>query len=159
MKKYFLTTSYKFLYSVICLFSLVPLIFFLYPIWKIPVCNVLFFLMIGIILLRTVFWIGGESITITGNGIEYDTPGMNFEVKWDDFEKITHCWRFAIRQEGLSVDQSKFKIKKWLIIGNTPSHALYDFPQKICIPLNCFANNWRKSELGLQIKQHAPHLF
>ncbi|MBC7876663.1 MAG: hypothetical protein H7Y59_05770 [Anaerolineales bacterium] len=85
---------------------------------------------------------------------------MILEVKWKDIDKISHCWRFLIRQECLSVDQGQVKIKEWhAFSANTYSHPLENYLQNIAIPLNSFSENWRDSELGQQIKQYAPHLF
>ena len=57
------------------------------------------------------------------------------------------------------VDQSNVKIKNWTINANSYPSVLEAYPQNIAIPLSCFSNNWRDSELGQQIKQYAPHLF
>lgn len=160
MKKYYLTHKYKFYYSAICLISTLPLIgLALYFFQNILLCLVPFLIAMALVIIRAVYWIQSESLIVSENGVDYDTPGSIYKIKWQDFEKITRCWRFAIRQEGLAVDQSKFRIEGGSLVGNSPSHALYDYPQKVCIPLNCFAVNWRDSELGQQIKQNAPHLF
>ena len=160
MNKFFLSTRYKFLYSLTGALSFTPILFVMYWIWQVPIINVFIFLIFFLAGMRFVYWINKENIYVSEAGIIYDTPGMILEVKWQDIEKISHCWRFYTRQECLVVDQSKAKIKEWAILySNSYSHPFENYFQNIAIPLTSFSEHWRDSELGQQIKQYAPHLF
>ena len=160
MEKFYLTSRYKFLYSCIAILSFLPFLVLLYWIWRLPVFNVFLFIIILIAGIRCIYWIRKENISISDTGIVYDTPGMILDVnKWENIKKISCCWRFFIRQDCLVVDQSNVKIKNWTINANSYPSVLEAYPQNIAIPLSCFSNNWRDSELGQQIKQYAPHLF
>lgn len=159
MQKFYLIPRYKFLYLLVGELSALPLLFILYLIWKVPIFNLFLVLLILLTEIRFIYWIKQEGITISDVGITYDTPGMILEVRWVDFHKLSHCWRFLIQQECLVVDVSKMKIKQWAVYANSYSSIWENYPQNVAIPLSCFANSWRDSELGQQIKQYAPHLF
>lgn len=159
MQKFNLIPRHKFLYLLVGEFSLLPFLFILYSIWKVPIFNLSFVLLILLTEIRFIYWIKQESITISDVGIIYDTPGMILEVRWEDLYKISHCWRFLIRQECLVVDVSKMKIRQWAAYANSYSSIWENYPQNAAIPLSCFDRHWRDSELGEKIKQYAPHLF
>lgn len=159
MKKYLLISRYKLYYIVVSLLSFIPLTPLIYIFLRVPVFNVFMFTILSTIIIRFVYWIQYESITITPETIEYNTPGMILVVKWKDIEEISHCWRFLIRQECLVLDRSNSTIKEWALYANTYSHPLKNYLQSVAIPLSCFSENWRDTELGQQIKQYAPHLF
>jgi hypothetical protein len=84
---------------------------------------------------------------------------MFVEAKWEDVEAISLHWFHGFRNECLVVDNSKARIRKWKFPARYPPSPGGFFPQKTIFPLTCFSENWRDSELGQQIKQHAPHLF
>jgi hypothetical protein len=159
MQKFHLTPRYKLLYSLVGVLSSLPFLVAMYWIWRVPVFNVFLFIIILLAEVRFFYWIRKENISVSDAGIMYDTPGMILEVKWEDIQKISHCWRFLIRQECLIVDQSRVKIKGWAIYANTYSRPFEKYFQSIAIPLTSLSDNWRDSELGQQIKQYAPHLF
>lgn len=159
MLNFYLILRYKILYLLIGMLSSLPLLVAMYWVWRVPVFNVFLFIIILIVEIRFVYWIRKENISISDMGIVYDTPGLVLEVKWEDIQNISHCWRFLIRQECLVVDQSHAKIKRWAVYANSYPHPLKNYIQSIAIPLSCFSENWRDSELGQQIKQYAPHLF
>ena len=99
-----------------------------------------------------------KHILVSEEGITYNSPRVVFIAKWQDLEKLSPGWHEQIKQEGLIVDKLKLKTKN--LLRQLPSKEY--FPRKspkAFIPLSCFANNWRDSELGGQIKQYAPHLF
>jgi len=99
-----------------------------------------------------------KHIAVNDTGIKYNTPRIAFHAKWQDLEKISIGWHEQRKQEGLIVDKLKLETKN--SIQKIPS--MHYFPSqsaKAFIPLSCFAENWRDSALGQQIKQHAPHLF
>ena len=159
MEKYYVTPHHKFLYSCIAMLSFLPFFVLMYWIWRVPVFNVFLFITILIAGIRCIYWISKENISVSDTGIVYDTPGMILDIKWENVKKISRCWRFFIRQDCLVVDQSAVKIKNWTISANSYPSVLENYPQNIAVPLSCFSNNWRDSELGQQIKQYAPHLF
>ena len=159
MEKFYVTSRYKFLYSLIGVLSFLPFLVVMYWIRRVPVFNVFIFISILIAGIRYVYWIRKENISVSDMGIMYDTPGMILEIKWENVKKISRCWRFMIRQDCLVVDQSNINIKNWAIYANSYPSVLENYPQNIAIPLSCFSNNWRVSEIGQQIKQYAPHLF
>ena len=98
-------------------------------------------------------------LIVTERGIEYHSPWLIMEVKWETIEKISTNWLSGLRVESLFIDNSQIRIKKWTFPDRGPSTPLEKFPHKTIIPISCFADNWRDTELGQQIKQYAPHLF
>jgi hypothetical protein len=159
MQKYYTSSRYKLLYSLIGLLVLIPVIVLSYRLWRVPVFNYVLFLLITLVIIRAVYWIRNENIAISNSGLEYDTPGIILEIKWENIQKVSHVWKWFIRQECLVADQAHVKIKRWAIYANSYPSLLENYPQNIAIPLSCFSENWRDSELGQQIKQYAPHLF
>ena len=104
MQNFYLILRYKILYLLVGMLSSLPLLVAMYWIWRVPVFNVFLFIIILIVEIRFVYWIRKENISISDMGIVYDTPGLVLEVKWEDIQNISHCWRFLIRQECLVVD-------------------------------------------------------
>ena len=100
-----------------------------------------------------------EHLVVSEKGIEYYSPWLIMEAKWEKIEKISTNWHNCLRVESLLIDNSQIRIKKWTFPDRGPSTPLEKFPHKTIIPISCFADNWRDSELGQQIKQYAPHLF
>ena len=146
MKVYYLTNQYKVYYSIVPLCILltvfVPPMLISSNIW-LP----LLFIIFGVAqLVRRAI---KEHISLSDNGIEYNRPGIIFETKWENIESSGMHWTIAGNQEGFFVDRSKIKLKEWYV-----GHIR----QRVFIPLSCFSNNWRNTELGQQIKQYAPHL-
>ena len=113
----------------------------------------------SLIIVRQIYWIKNENIVVTEGRIAYDTPGLILETLWQNLSKTGFCWRYGVRQECMIVDQSDIKITKWAVYANSYPRPLNNFVQGVCIPLSCFSDNWRDSELGHQIKQYALHLF
>lgn len=95
-----------------------------------------------------VYAILSEKITVTQDGFEYKfAPSQHISKKWGDVKRIGIQLN-ALRQiEGLYVRKSR-------VPEFSSAHEKLDF-----VPLSIFAENWRDSELGQQIKQYAPHLF
>ena len=96
---------------------------------------------------------------VSENGIEYHTPWLIIETKWIGVEKISFSWHDGFRYECLLVDNSQTHIRKWSLPERYPPTPFMGMQYKTVFPLSCFAENWRDSELGQQIKQYAPHLF
>jgi len=149
MKVYYLTNQYKVYYSIIPLSILlmvfVPPILISSNVW-LPLLFIVF------VVTQLVRRATKEHISISANGIEYNRPGIIFEVNWKNIERYGDQLTVAGNQEGLFVDKSNIKIKHWYVLEMLNR-------QKVFIPLSCFSENWHNSELGKQIKQYAPHLF
>ena len=85
-----------------------------------------------------------QKLVVARKGIEYHVGWSRIEASWKDIEKIVSRWDLFPQAEGLIVPKT----------GELPLLL-----SKLYIPLFLFAENWRESELGLEIKKHAPHLF
>jgi len=83
-----------------------------------------------------------QKLVITHIGIEYYVGWARMEARWKDIASIGFRWGPLPRMEGLLVPAT----------GQVP-------PFEKFIPLSLFADNWRDSELGGQIKKYAPHLL
>ena len=119
-----------------------------------------YFLGLGILgIYFSIVQVRNECIVVSERGIEYRSPGMIVEAKWEDIEAISQYWFHGFSNECLVVDNSKARIKKWAFPARYPPSP-FGFSSRITIfPLSSFSDNWRDSELGQQIKQYAPHLF
>ena len=91
-----------------------------------------------------------EHIIISSDGIEYQTLVYAIKVSWEQVEMIKGHFQLMVRRTALVVNYSNENVLWKKLPFSLPSRF---------IPLSCFANNWRESELGQQIKQYAPHLF
>lgn len=165
MKNYYLATYFVYLYTAL---SILPIIIFFgfvlglsvyanHTLDGIPVYFFPYLLLLGIgAVLFTLYKSIHEHIAVSENGIEYHSPWSILETNWGSIEKISYGWHNQWRLEGLLVDTFSIRIKR---------HSLLDrylpvfSSQRMIIPLSCFSNNWRESELGEQIKQYAPQLF
>ncbi len=99
-----------------------------------------------------------KHIVVNDQGIEYNTNRVVFKAIWKDLEKLSSGWHEQIKQEGIIVD--KLKLKTTNSFQQLPTKEYFlSKTTKAFIPLSCFADKWRDSELGQQIKQYAPHLF
>ena len=85
-----------------------------------------------------------QKLVVARKGIEYHVGWSRIEASWKDIEKIVSRWDVLPHWESLIVPKT----------GELPILL-----SKLYIPLFLFAENWRESELGLEIKKHAPHLF
>jgi hypothetical protein len=99
-----------------------------------------------------------KHININDTGVEYNSARVVFQAEWQDLEKISFGWHEQIKQEGIVVDKLRLKTKN--SFQELPSKEFFlANSTKVFIPLSCFSETCRDSELGLQIKQYAPHLF
>ena len=85
-----------------------------------------------------------QKLVVARSGIVYHVGWSRIEARWKDIEKIVSRWDLFPRTEGLIVPKT----------GELPLLL-----SKLFIPLSLFAENWRESELGQEIRKHAPHLF
>ena len=85
-----------------------------------------------------------QKLVVARKGIEYHVGLSRIEASWKDIEKIVSRWDLFPHTEGLIVPKT----------GDLPLLL-----SKLFIPVSLFAENWRESELGQEIRKHAPHLF
>lgn len=85
-----------------------------------------------------------QKIVVTRYGIEYHVGWSRIETKWKDIERIVFRWDLFPKTEGLLIPRTE---------------SLSSSLSELFIPLSLFAENWRESELGEEIKKNAPHLF
>jgi hypothetical protein len=118
-------------------------------------------------MLMTILFIGGEIVsamirvyseylTLSENGIIFNTAHNKTKAAWSDVEKTSSSLWWFFKTDGLFVIKSEFNSK------SLSFSSLFDkswLNRRRFIPLGIFSDNWRDSELGQQIKQYAPHLF
>jgi len=155
MKKYLLTTKYKLLHLIFGLTVSLAIAALPFQFNKILFLNLVFAISI---LFSSIYWIRKENLSVSEEGIEYNGPDIVFGTKWENVESISVGWHFPFKVEGVIVDKSLIRLIK-MPFGVTKRYPTWGVSQTVFIPVSCFSNNWRDSELGQQIKQYAPHLF
>jgi len=158
MNKYYLTPRFKLFHTASGLILSMLIALFLYSTWNLPILNLFLLVLLGFTIVSSIYWIRKENIAISREGIEYEGPDVAFGIKWENIEKVSTGWYFPVKPEGLVVDKSSIRVTK-MTIGTVKRFPLWASSQEVFIPLSCFSDNWRDSELGQQIKQYAPHLF
>jgi hypothetical protein len=146
MKRYFLTTQYKSIVAGIWLIPLLSMnmIFVYLAAWYL-------FLLIAItIIIGTILFVRSIYLDVSENGIECHSP-FSLKSKWENLEAISFS-KYGKWQEGLIIRQP-------LVLYRGSYQRILKNPDKIFVPLSVFAENWRGSDLGQQIRQYAPHLF
>jgi len=157
MKTYYLTSFWRF-YSLL---SGSILLWFLLGALVYPGnhFDIVFMLsMLGLADMASAFYSAPPShIVVSASGVVWNGPGFTLSTHWKHIVRISHrVYGFSI-QEGLTVTKITVQIHKTGIgYLPTPWHIP---PVRPFIPLSCFFDNWRDSELGKQIRQYAPHLF
>jgi hypothetical protein len=108
------------------------------------------FFLIGIFWTLHYFYRGyHENIILSKKGLEYNAFGYVVNIKWDAIKQIGIKWDNTYKSVGVFASDYSMRKKFWL-----PNMF-----KEIFIPLSFFSSDWRDSELGQQIKKHAPHLF
>lgn len=109
-------------------------------------------------ILGSSYMVYSNKIKLSATGIEYSNGIYSVSTEWNAAESISLGWYFT-RQETIIVNEPTIKrttiSASSLLAENFSKNKI----PKSFIPLECFAENWRDSELGAQIKQYAPHLF
>jgi hypothetical protein len=161
MKIYYLTSRSQYLYFGLSTIMLAIFITFFLYVFHADSHIYIYFLGLGLVgIFFTLHKILNEHIIVFEKGIEYHAPGVIFEMDWESSEKISTYWYDGFPTECLMVDNSQIRLKKWsFFFGRNIPTPIEIYSRKTLIPLSCFANNWRDSDLGQQIKQYAPHLF
>lgn len=158
MDKYFLTARFKLLHAACELVLSVLIGVLLFILWDLPIFNLIILILLSVTIVSSIYWIRRENIVISEEGIDYEGPDLAFTAKWKNAEKITSGWYFPIKIEGIIIDKSSVQVRK-MAFGMIKRFPLWGTSQKVFIPLACFSENWRRTKLGQQIKQYAPHLF
>src|SRR4030095_7268463 len=113
---------------------------------------------LGLIDIALAFYnIPTSHIVVSEDGVVWHSLGFTLWIRWEDVEKISHQFYGFSIQEGLASTKLMVQINK-TGVGYLPTPWQIP-PVKPFIPLSCFVDNWRTSDLGQQIKQYAPHLF
>ena len=157
MNIYYLTRDSKHLSFGLSLFGIVMGIGLLFYIARVPFLQV-YALGLGLFgaSLKKIL---NEHLAVSEKGIEYRSPWLIMEAKWERIEKISKNWYHGLRAESLLIDNFQIRIKKWTFPDRGPSTPFEKFPHKTIIPKSSFAHSWHDSELGEQIKPYGPHLF
>lgn len=150
-KTYYLTTKWKvvtFIFHTIYFIALLGIFSYF-----ISIFTVVYIVMGSIALISSIYELNKVRIIINPQGIEYHVPfTFVYEVTWNE---ITEIEVYGFR-ECLFIDKDLVKV----IYSRGEIYATYmGFGQFAYIPVSAFSENWRVSELGLQIKQYAPNLF
>jgi hypothetical protein len=157
MKTYYLTSFWKYYFllsgSILFCFVLVAIAY------QVKYFDFMFIAaMLGLAdATRTFYDVPAPRIVVSKHGIAWHSLGFTLSTDWEDIEKISrHVYGLSI-QEGLAATRLKLQIHN-TGMGYLPTPWQVP-PAKPFIPLSCFVDNWRDSELGVQIKNYAPHLL
>ncbi len=125
--------------------------------WLLPMTLCLLFA--GISLYAALY---NRAIILDG-GIEFYRFGYRILTTWDNIERIADAQMGRRRGEVLMLRQSALQVNKWLAWSTTIEQRLERegqfIPLERTIPLFTLLSDWRNSELGQDIKRHAPRLF
>ena len=158
MKTYSLSTTWKFFYGIYALVGIAGAYNFLRQLLTIgdkTTTSSLIILCIEIFVFVYVAVSGGYSILkaqirFSSETVDYKTFLIVFSTKWSDISKL-EVKKNRFNQEGIYIKSQA--AKGWPVIGKHPDGL------DVFIPVFMFVKSWRDSDLGQQIKQHAPHLF
>ena len=154
---YRLSTQFKTLYLAAYAASVI-IVIGLYMYFLTPGCLVLYLLILGIAQIeRHRRALEEEALVISDKTLECRKRGSAFEVEWKNVKELSRVW-YLYKQDCLVIDKGFTKIIEYSVFGLPFLHRFLDL-QFYLIPLSCFEKNWRDSDLGQQIKRHAPHLF
>lgn len=96
-------------------------------------------------------------LVISPDGIEYYAPYYSIRTTWDNIGSIGRtralCGYSPLEVEGFVLGQPALQGNEWLNWLTRLAH-LDRF-----VPLSPFAKQWRKSELGQDVRRYTPHLF
>ncbi len=161
MRKYYLTNRYKLLFGSIWISPLIIII---------PLCILFYYSLpeTSSIIISSLFVIGeiwsaiyrtySEYVVVNQDGITYHSSLSTIKASWSSVEKAKTGQWWLFKPEGLIVGTPEIKMRS--IISSASLRIFQSFMKsKYFIPLSCFSDNWRDSELGQQIKQYAPHIF
>jgi hypothetical protein len=145
-KEFFRTPKHNLLYNVLEFIAILPFIVLAYAaltqkLHQTPLLGGLF----GgsfTVALGMISMVLNQKLVISQIGIEYHVGWSRMEVRWKNIASIGFRWGPFPGMEGL-------------LVPSTGKLLL----SEMFIPLSLFADNWRDSELGGQIRKYAPHLL
>ena len=143
-------TVSRLVWFLVSLFWIVFIAYWLPVMWIIEVVAVilLFLAFLGMLLNRYY----DEKLIVSEEGIEYYRGIIGIKVPWDRFRRIGYFWF----REGLFIRNGYITTMNPIF----PAWTAYGgFPFYVFVPMSSFADNWRDSDLGEQIKQYVPQLF
>ncbi len=166
MKEYFLTKRFKLIYAGLDVLPRILVTCLIIGFWiylfrstdiSQAVCVIfpmfaIFFLGLIVVVFFIIRQIRDQHLTISEDSIQYHYMWRTFEAKWSDIKKISKRWHNSWYIECLLVNTADVHVESMFPVWKIPFGTT-------SIPLSCFAENWRDSELGRQIKQYAPQLF
>jgi hypothetical protein len=88
-------------------------------------------------------------IIVTEEQIRFESLGIIITSAWSKLITVEDCGTIFKKLDGISVLRPSIKKNIFGALETRSNH----------IPIHNFGDNWRDSDLGQQIKQHAPHLF
>lgn len=91
-----------------------------------------------------------QKLILSEDDITFQRIGLTVTIKWGNVQRIGFN-SLGKPQECIFAPKAKSIVKGW------GSFGIYG--KDVYFPMNDFAENWRDSDLGQQIKQYAPHLF
>lgn len=91
-----------------------------------------------------------QKLILSSESITFQRIGLTVTVKWGDIQRVG-TYGIGKFQECIFAPKAKSIVTGWASFGI--------YGKEVYFPLEIFADNWRDSELGQQIKQYAPHLF
>ena len=109
------------------------------------------FLLAFIFALHTLLVAYTEKIVVSSDGITFERIGLSVFIKWQDMDRIAYRRTLGITYEGVFTPREKAVLK------GIESYGVLG--KEVYVNLFRYAEHWRDSELGSQIKQYAPHLF
>ena len=94
-------------------------------------------------------------LEVSSAGIAYFGMGYSIRSTWDNIAACGEKSRGLLpAEEALVLHQSGLEFSSWIGVNRTRAVNVSSM-----IPVARFASDWRNSELGVLIKQYAPHAF
>lgn len=153
-KEYYATSKCRKLFAIRALiYLLIAFLFFLAVAWINKDSAIFPFILLPLIFLA--IYLDSlthikERLVISPKHLEYFGVNYSVRAEWKRIAELSVEHELAGKQECIIADYSEVELL---------SRRTRYIPRRIVIPLSCFSDDWRNSELGHQIKQYAPHLF
>lgn len=96
-----------------------------------------------------------DKLSLTENGIEYQSFGCKVFAQWENIEKIEISPLLGFIS-GVSVSAENVVSRSKLV---QKISLMKNSARQIYVPLSLFDLDWRKSAIGKTIQQHVPRLF
>lgn len=147
MRTYSLTAKWKAIYVITIIFMSVLEFFVLFSMTNWSRFGFIGGLVFGLwrLILHLLF-LPKVHLTLSEGGISYRGLERELKVSWD-----------ALTTPGRYLTREGFFLEKEKVTGNSFTMTTFKgLGRRIFLPISCFASDWRSSELGNQIRQHAP---